>query len=157
MPTQFSPRSGTLTVGGQTVTITQAGSTYVPVSQLFTLISGGLNQPNGIAVDGAGNVYIADTINNAIKKWTLANNTVTKLATNSFGFPSAVAADSAGNVFFCLDGFNLLERVASSGTIIGLGNGVFHPSNMAADAAGVIYIADTDLTRSPHGQAVFRP
>lgn len=127
-----SQRSGTLIIGGQTVTIIQAGSTYFPVTQLFTLVPGsaGLNQPNGIALDGAGNVYIADTINNAIKKWTLTNNSVSILATNSFGFPSAVAANSAGNVYFCLNGFNLQERVASSGTIIGLGNGVFNPANM---------------------------
>jgi len=36
----------------------------------------------GLAVDGAGNVYIADTSNNAIKKWTAASNTVSTLVTS---------------------------------------------------------------------------
>jgi len=36
----------------------------------------GLNQPTGVAVDSAGNVYIADALNNAIKKWTAANGSV---------------------------------------------------------------------------------
>ena len=35
-----------------------------------TLVSSGLSHPNGIAVDNTGNVYIADTTNNAIKIWT---------------------------------------------------------------------------------------
>jgi sugar lactone lactonase YvrE len=139
-----APRSGTLTIGGQTVTVTQAGLTYSPASGPIAIVSAGLSQPNGIALDGAGNVYIADTIHNSIKKWTRANNSVSLLASNTFGFPSAVGADSAGNAYFCLNGFNLSEWVASSQTIIGLGGGVFNPENMVVNAAGVIYIADSD-------------
>ena len=103
-------RTGTLTIAGQTLTVTQAGSTYVaghpgdhaglradlPVwrgggrfgqrlhrryrqqrhrgverldPEVTTLVSSGLNGPDGVAVDGSGNVYIADTGNNAIEEW----------------------------------------------------------------------------------------
>ena len=40
---------------------------------LSTLVSAGLTDPAGVAVDGAGNVYIADYGNNAIKEWTAAS------------------------------------------------------------------------------------
>ena len=62
-------RTGTLTIAGQTVTVTQAGATYVAANPVTTLVSSGLNYPEGVAVDGAGNVYIADYGNNAIKEW----------------------------------------------------------------------------------------
>ena len=70
-------RSGTLTIGGQNLTVTQAGSTYVAAPAPVTaLVSSGLNMAWGVAVDGVGNVYITDTYNNAIKKWVAASNTV---------------------------------------------------------------------------------
>ena len=36
---------------------------------VITLVSSGLSSPRGVAVDGSGNVYIADTGDNAIKEW----------------------------------------------------------------------------------------
>ena len=62
-------RTGTLTIAGATLTVTQAGSTYAAASPLSTLVSTGLADPDGVAVDAAGNVYFADVNNNAIKEW----------------------------------------------------------------------------------------
>ena len=45
-------RTGTITVGNLTLTVAQAGSAYLSGSQLSTVVSGGLNQPAGVAVDG---------------------------------------------------------------------------------------------------------
>src|SRR5215831_1427041 len=45
-------RSGTLTIAGFTLAVTQAGSTYVAANPL-TLVSSGLNRPSGVAVDGS--------------------------------------------------------------------------------------------------------
>jgi hypothetical protein len=61
-------------------------------------VSSGLSFPSGVAVDGAGNVYIADWGHNSIKKWTAANNTVTALASGLF-YSTDVAVDGAGNVY----------------------------------------------------------
>jgi len=61
-------RTGTLTIAGQTVAVTQAGATYAAANSTTTLVGSELNQPHGVGVDGAGNVYIADTANNAIKE-----------------------------------------------------------------------------------------
>src|ERR1700677_2056921 len=68
--------------------------------------------PSGVAVDGAGNIYVADTYNFTIRKMT-SNGVVTTLAgsagqsgkadgTNDsarFNYPSGVAVDCAGNVY----------------------------------------------------------
>ena len=71
-----------------------------------------LNQPEGVALDGAGNVYVADSGNNTIRKITQAqvSSTIAGFAgiagTNDgvggaalFNFPAALAADSAGNLY----------------------------------------------------------
>jgi trimeric autotransporter adhesin len=65
-------RTGTLTIAGETVTVTQAGSSYVAAGGLTTLVSSGLNQPHGLAGDSAGNVYIANYGANEIKEWNAA-------------------------------------------------------------------------------------
>ena len=62
-------RTGTLTIGGQTLAVTQAGSTYVAANPLTALVSSGLYFPTGVAVDGAGNVYFAESGNNTINGW----------------------------------------------------------------------------------------
>ena len=49
-------RTGTLAIAGQTLTVTQAGSTYIAVTNATTLAVTGLSYPYGVAVDGAGNV-----------------------------------------------------------------------------------------------------
>ena len=81
-------RSGTLTIAGQTLTVTQAGSTYVAANPVITLVSTGLNYPTGVAVDGAGNVYIADTHNNAIKEWNATTQTVSTLVSSGLSYPA---------------------------------------------------------------------
>lgn len=61
-------RIGALTIAGQTLTVTQAGARYMAANRAFTLVSTGLKSPRGVAVDGAGNVYIADTDDKTIKE-----------------------------------------------------------------------------------------
>ncbi|MEO6876025.1 MAG: immunoglobulin domain-containing protein [Opitutaceae bacterium] len=81
------------------------------------------NTPNGITVDTAGNVYVADTLNNTIRKITPAG-VVSTLA----GLPGGVppVPGSAGSV----DGTGSAARF-------------FYPQGVAADAAGNVYVADT--------------
>ncbi len=73
-----------------------------------TLVSSGLSSPYGVAVDGSGNVYIADEYNDAVEVWMPATQTVTTLAT----VPSAngVAIDGLGNIYVSQnDGGELAE------------------------------------------------
>ncbi len=138
-------RTGTLTIAGQTVTVTQAGSTYVAITNVTTLVSSGLNIPNGVAVDGSGNVYIADRGNNAIKEWVAASNTVITLVSSGLNYPSGVAVDGMGNVYIAdTDNNAIKEWVAASNTVVTLvSSGLNYPTGVAVDGAGNVYIADS--------------
>ena len=57
-----------------------------------------MSLPFGVAADALGNVYIADTYNNSVKKWVATNNTVTTIAASGLSLPFGVAVDAAGNV-----------------------------------------------------------
>ncbi len=138
-------RSGTITIAGQTLTVTQAGATYVAVpAQAVPLVSSGLSIPNGVAVDGAGDVYIADGGNNAIKKWSPASNAVTTLVSSGLNFPGGVAVDGVGNVYFTDENHAALkEWMAASNTVITLvSSGLEYPFGVTLDRAGNVYVAD---------------
>jgi large repetitive protein len=82
-----------------------------------------LNAPSGVALDGAGNLYIADTGNNAIRRVDGVTGIITTVAGNGSGLP----------------GFGGDGTVATSGTVLLDG-----PEGIAVDLAGDLYIADTD-------------
>ena len=65
---------------------------------------GQLNGPGGIAVDSAGNIYVADTGNNRVQKFGKSGQFLTKWgsigsANGQFHRPEGIAVDSNGNVF----------------------------------------------------------
>jgi sugar lactone lactonase YvrE len=140
-----STRSGTLTIAGQTLTVTQAGSNYVAAEPLTTLASSGLNNPNGVALDSAGNVYFADTGNSEIKMWSVASNAVTTLWSMNLNRPDGVAVDVAGNVYIADTGNSeIKEWIAASNSVTTLvDTGLAYPFGVAVDAERNVYIADT--------------
>ena len=137
-------RTGTLTIAGQTLTVTQAGSIYIAVTNVTTLVSSGLLHPYGVAVDGMGNVYIADSGNSAIKEWVAASNTVITLVSSGLNQPCSVEVDEVGNVYIADSGNNAIkEWVAASNTVITLvSSGLNDPVGVAVDGSGNVYIAD---------------
>jgi sugar lactone lactonase YvrE len=130
------PRSGTLTIAGQTLTVTQAGSTYVAAGTA-TLVSG-IPFADGIAVDSTGNVYIAIANRNEIVKWTATNNTVTPVVTSGLNYPVDVAVDSAGNIYIADQDSGSIKR-----NTVTLVSGLSSPGSVAVDTAGNLYIADS--------------
>ena len=69
-----------------------------------------LNNPSGVAVDASGNVYIADSGNNAIKEWNAATQTLSTLVSSGLNTPRAVAVDGSGNVYIADSGDNRRSR-----------------------------------------------
>jgi autotransporter-associated beta strand protein len=93
--------------------------------------SAGINRPQGMAFDASGNMYIADTFNNRVRKVTTGGTISTFAGTGLPGFsgnggaatsamlnePTSVAVDSNGNVFV-MDSVNSVVRKITPGGII---------------------------------------
>jgi arabinan endo-1,5-alpha-L-arabinosidase len=139
------------------IVTTLAGTAGASGSADGSGVAARFNHPAGVAVDGAGNVYVADTDNNSVRKITSVG-VVSTLATG-FNGPSGIAADTAGNVYVADTLTHTIRKVSSTGTIStiagtagtsGSADGVgsaarFHgPQGLALDGAGNLYVADTN-------------
>jgi sugar lactone lactonase YvrE len=108
-------------------------------------IGGGLAYPQGVAVDGKGNVYIADSFNNRVLKETFSAGNYAQSTVPAIGLtdPWGVAVDGSGNVYIGDTGCNCVYKVTAAGTQSTLPGSRLNGSGaIAADAAGNIYIAD---------------
>ena len=132
--------------------------------------SASFNSPLGVAVDGSGNVYVADYGNDEIRKITPAGLVSTLagkagLAGNAdgldtaarFNLPESLVVDENGNIFVADNGNNEVRKVTTAGlvsTIAGNGstgkingNGTAasfnSPFGIAIDGAGNLYVADS--------------
>ncbi len=131
-----------------------------------------INNPYAVAIDSSGNVYIADTTNNRIRKIALDGTIQTIAGTGTPGYsgdggpatnarlnnPSGIAVDSSGNVYVADRYNNRIRKIATDGTIstiAGTGSASYSgdggPANEAAinsptgvtvDSSGNVYIAD---------------
>ena len=142
-------------------------------------VSAELNSPQGIAIDSAGNIYIADTYNYAIRKVTASTGIISTIAgtpgqpTNwgdggaatsaSLSNPKGMALDGMGNLYVA-DG-NVVRRISASTGIIDIvaGNrkitidsgdgglatnaGLTATNSLTFDAAGNLYIGDNGSVR----------
>jgi uncharacterized protein YjiK len=154
------------------VVTTLAGSTGNSGSADGTNSIARFSEPGGIALDGAGNVYVADTDNHTIRKVT-ADGVVTTIAgqagysgsddgTNTvarFYFPEGIAVDSAGIIYVADTYNNTIRKVTADGVVTTLagkagysgsadGTGIAarfsSPIGIAVDGAGNLYVSDID-------------
>jgi len=115
---------------------------------------GKFSSPKRLAVDSSGYVYVADTGNERIQKFTSDGIFVTKWGgpgsgDGEFSSPSGVAVDSSGNVYVSDTGNNRIQKFTSDGTYVsqwgnsGSGNGEFNgPEGIAVESSGYVYVAD---------------
>jgi FtsP/CotA-like multicopper oxidase with cupredoxin domain/sugar lactone lactonase YvrE len=134
-------RTGTLTIGGMTVTVTQAGTKYVKAPGPVTTLATGLSGPTGMAADSDGNVYFCDGGHGALKRWNPASNTVTTLA-SGYGNLQGLALDGVGNVYFADFGSTAIRKWSASTHTVStvFNNSSTGVSGLAVDAAGNVYI-----------------
>jgi uncharacterized protein (TIGR03437 family) len=170
-----------LTVGGNIVTVAGGGSSFSPpfgdggLATLATLVS-----PTAVAVDAAGNVYIADRENYNVRK-VATNGTISTVAgtgkefnprggngdggpaTSAIVTPSTIAIDAAGNLYIAeddfLNGYDV-RKVNAAGTISTFAGGVSgghsgdggpatsaglsRPEGLAVDSAGNLFISEPE-------------
>ncbi|HEX7423780.1 MAG TPA: hypothetical protein VF311_07830, partial [Terriglobales bacterium] len=138
-------RNGTLTIAGLNLAVTQVGTNYAAVNPVTTLVSSGLFWPMGVAVDGSGNVYIADVGYNAIYKWSAATQQVTTLVSSGLNSPSGVAVDGSGNVYIADTSNSAIKKWSASTQQVTtlVSSGLTHPCGVAVDGSGNVYIADS--------------
>jgi len=143
----------------------------VPIASTVTTIAAAaqFNDPTGIAIDSAGNIYVADTGNDTVRRIG-SDGTVSTIAGASgaagfsdgqgaaarFNAPAGLAFDRLGNLYVADTGNHAIRRIAPSGlvsTVIGTSvaghaNGpsatatLNQPAAVAFDAAGRLFIAD---------------
>jgi len=135
-----------------------------------------MNFPSGMTLDSSGSIYVADTLNGRLRKisssniTTIAGNGVLSYSGDNgpalaaqMNFPFGVAVDSGGVVYIADTANNVVRRVAKNGvitTFAGNGSAGFggdggaatsaqlnSPEGVAVDAAGNVYIADTQNAR----------
>jgi len=113
-------------------------------------VGSGWTAPSAIAVDAAGNTYVADSVAGKIYK-TAAGGTTSTAVASGFSSPSAVAIDGAGNLYVGDSGNKQIVEVpyASSayGTPIMIQTGLKGVSGLAIDDVGDLYIADSGNAR----------
>ena len=136
-----------------------------------------LDFPSGIALDGSGNLYIADSGNHSIRKINAAGiiktvagkgliDAIRSIGINidltviQLNFPRGIALGGAGNLYIADAGFNRIRKIDTAGmittvagnkvTILTSGDGglataaqLYNPQGIAIDGAGNLYIADT--------------
>jgi len=118
-----------------------------------------LNGPYDVAVDGAGNLFIADSFNGLIRRVDASSGNITVAAGAGLHSPTGVAVDTAGNLYVADSGNSIIRRIdASSGKVtVVAGSGSYgysgdlgpatsaklgNPVCVRLDAAGNLYIAD---------------
>lgn len=116
---------------------------------------GGLNKPQSIAVDGSGNVWVANGGSNSISKLSSSGSAISGAAGYTGGglnVPWGIAMDTSGNVWVtdAIVNGGAVSRFSSTGSAISgspyTGNGLNQPFGLAVNGAGVVWTANFKST-----------
>jgi sugar lactone lactonase YvrE len=117
-------------------------------SPVNVVVGSGLAAPGDVAVDSAGNTYVADTGNNRVVEFVSGSTTpVVLLSATQVKSPAGVAVDSGGNVYVADTGNSRVLMLAPGGTPTVLQGSYSLPKGVAVDREGNVYVADTGNAR----------
>lgn len=166
-----------ITPAGDVTTL--AGSPGQPGTANGTGSEARFNTPFGVAVDGAGNVYVADSENHTIRRITSAGVVTTVAGTAGvrgaldgtgtaalLNQPRGVSVGAGGNVFVADYGNSVIRQISPAGVVttvagsagivgevnsVGAAARLYDPTGIASDGA-TVYIADTSNNLIRRGQ-----
>ncbi|MBL9189822.1 MAG: immunoglobulin domain-containing protein [Opitutaceae bacterium] len=132
---------------------------------------GSFNNPYGVAIDAAKNIYVTDTVNYTVRKITPGRVVSTLAGTAKqpgtangtgaaarFTFPVGIAVDGAGNVFVSDAASATIRKITPAGVVTTFAGAAFQigsadgtgaaarfslPYGLAIDGAGALYVADS--------------
>ena len=173
--------------GGSSNTATSNPPPLIPAVAEMTLLAGAIggvgttdgtpgrfNHPTGLATDASGNVYVADTFNNTIRKITstgvitfagkagISGSTDAVGGAALFNAPMAVAVDLAGNVYVADIGNAVIRKITSAGLVTTLAGTAGISGNVdgagpaarfsalngiAVDSTGTVFAAEPNQVR----------
>ncbi len=163
-------------INGTIITVAGSGQ-YDDTGDGALAINASMKSPSGVDVDSSGNLYIADTFNNKIRKVDKDGIITTVAGSGMYGFtgddgpaiqaqidsPSDVAVDRLGNLYISDYGNQRIRKVRIDGTITTIagdgtdgfaGDGgparnaqLYFPYGIVADTAGSVFIADSNNNR----------
>ncbi len=170
-PASATSNAATLTVSVGTIISTIAGTVGAGDTLDGVGAAAHFTNPNSVAVDSAGNIYVSDPSAHVIRRISsdgvvstiagsvgLAGNADGAGSNARFNGPSGIAVDAAGNIFVA-DSNNHTIRVITSGNsvstlagspgVLGSADGLgadarfTYPFGVAVDSGGTVYVADT--------------
>ena len=137
------------------LTVDAAGSLYFSdssASGVLKLVAGSstpekvladLDVPRGVAVDGAGNLYVAGGgLNSRVLKQAAGSSSPVELPFTGLRNPTGVAVDGSGTVYVADGGNNRVLKLSTSGMIELPIADLKNPQGVALDSAGSLYVVD---------------
>jgi sugar lactone lactonase YvrE len=138
----------------------EGGGKVSALGPLEAPCSGQLDGPSGVAVDANGNLWVTDSLDGIVRKFSFAGKCLIQVGgegteAGQFKDPRGVAVDPHGNVWIADTGNNRIQELSPEGVFIRqigpeLDNGAGKlqaPSGVAADLHGHVWVADTGNAR----------
>jgi sugar lactone lactonase YvrE len=125
-----------------------------------------LDEPSGVVLDGAGNIYISDTNNHRIRKVAVGTNTITTIAGIGSGYsgddalavnarlflPQRMTFDSQGNLYVADTGNRRIRRIDAAGVITTVaGNGTEECTGNGGAATAAAFRSPVSVAVAPNG------
>jgi DNA-binding beta-propeller fold protein YncE len=115
---------------------------------------GQFDEPLGIAVDGTGNVLVADSRNARIEKFAPSGAFITSIGTKGTGYgqfkePNGIAIDGEGNIYVADAGNHRVQKLGPDGSVVAQWSdpGFYAPRDIAVGSDDSIYVLDQGHSR----------